>query len=124
MAEFQIKRLNTVIVPVKDLERSIHFYQNVLQMRRGYTDDSMAYFSLGSGDDHITILLHIIDEPEPVEKGMVIELLVDNVESAVSSIRKACGEIVQEPIDRDWGVREAVIADPDRYKLWIVQTLK
>ncbi|MUK89287.1 hypothetical protein GMD78_12985 [Ornithinibacillus sp. L9] len=124
MADFQIERLNTVIVPVKDLERSMHFYNHVLQLHRGFVDKSMAYFSIGSDENQTTILLHIIDKPEPVEKGMVIELLVDDVQSAVSSIKKAGGEIVQEPINREWGVKEAVIADPDGYKIWIVQNLR
>ncbi|SDN93552.1 VOC family protein [Tenuibacillus multivorans] len=123
MADFRIERLNTVIIPVKDLERSIHFYHNVLRLHKGFVDKSMAYFSFGSDDHQPTILLHIMDEPEPVEKGMVIELLVDDLTSAVSSIKNAGGEIVQVPIDREWGVKEAVIADPDGYKIWIVQTL-
>lgn len=124
MADFQIERLNTIIIPVKDLKKSIHFYENVLHLQKGYVDESMAYFTFRTSDDHTTILLHIIDQPEPVEKGIVIELLVDDVISAVSSIKEAGGLIVQEPINREWGVKEAIIADPDGYKVWLVQSLE
>ena len=69
------------------------------------------------------ILLHIVDTPEPVEKGIVFELLVDDVMKAISSIKENQGIIIQEPINREWGVKEAVISDPDGYKIWIVQDL-
>ena len=83
----------------------------------------MAYFSFGTDESQTTILLHVMDEPEPAEKGMVMELLVDDVKAAVSSIKEAGGEVSQEPIDREWGVIEAVIVDPDGYKIWISQPL-
>ncbi|GIO17355.1 hypothetical protein J18TS1_04550 [Oceanobacillus oncorhynchi subsp. incaldanensis] len=67
--------------------------------------------------------MHIIDEPEPVEKGMVIEFLVNDVSSAVSSLRNRNVKIIQDPIERPWGVKEAVIADPDGYRIWIVETI-
>lgn len=123
MSKFQLRRVNTVIIPVKDLNESIQFYEDVLQLRKGYVDESMAYFSFGSDGNETTILLHVIDQPEPVEKGIVIELLVDDVVSAITSIKEAGGLVAQEPIDRDWGVKEAVIVDPNGYKLWISQPI-
>lgn len=123
MTEFQIEKVNTIIVPVKDLDRSIAFYKNALHLEQGFTDQSMAFFSAGASEHKTTILLHVIDDPEPVEKGMVIEFLVKDVSSAVSSLRNRKIEIVQDPIERPWGVKEAVIADPDGYRIWIVETI-
>ncbi|GGA67921.1 VOC family protein [Ornithinibacillus halotolerans] len=123
MVDFKIEKLNTIVIPVKDLEKSIYFYEKILRLEKGYVDESMAYFHIGTDNKSPTILLHIIDEPEPVEKGIVIEFLVDDVHFAVSSIQEAGYDIVQAPIDRDWGVKEAVIADPDGYKIWIVQAI-
>lgn len=57
------------------------------------------------------------------KKGIVIELSVDDVVSAITSIKEAGGLVAQEPIDRDWGVKEAVIVDPNGYKLWISQPI-
>ena len=123
MSKFHLDRVNTVIIPVKDLNESIQFYEEVLQLRKGYVDESMAYFSFGSDGNETTILLHVIDQPEPVEKGIVIELSVDDVVSAITSIKEAGGLVAQEPIDRDWGVKEAVIVDPNGYKLWFSQPI-
>lgn len=100
--------------------KSIYFYENVLKLQKEYTDDTMAYFSFGE-NDKTKILLHIADEPEPTDKGMVMELYVDDVHSAVKFIKEAGGEIFQEPIDRNWGVKEAVIMDPDGYKIWLAE---
>lgn len=91
MSKFHLDRVNTVIIPVKDLNESIQFYEEVLQLRKGYVDESMAYFSFGSDGNETTILLHVIDQPEPVEKGIVIELSVDDVVSAITSIKEAGG---------------------------------
>lgn len=123
MANFKIEKINTIIIPVKDLDRSIDFYKNVLHLTEDFVENGMAYFSVGEGEGKISVMLHIIDEPDPVEKGIVFELMMDDVVPAVESIKNADGEIVQEPVDREWGVKEAVIADPDGYRIWIVQPL-
>ncbi|WP_053218598.1 VOC family protein [Virgibacillus senegalensis] len=123
MADFEIKRLHTIVVPVKDLERSISFYKDVLNLTEEFVENGMASYSVGSGEKKITLLLHIIDQPEPVEKGIVIEFEVDDVNKTVTSIREAGGQIIQEPVEREWGVKEAVIADPDGYNIWMVEPL-
>jgi len=123
MADFKIEKINTIIIPVKDLDKSIDFYKNTLNLTEDSVENGMAYFSVGKGESKINVMLHIIDKPEPVEKGIVFELITDDVDSAVESIKNAGGEIVQEPVDREWGVKEAVIADPDGYRIWIDQPL-
>lgn len=123
MAKFQIQKLNTIVVYVKDVERSAHFYKHALNLQEEFVEDGMAYFSLGSVEDKVTFLLHVAAEPNPVDHGIAIEFLVDDVVNAVTAIRETGGTIVQEPIDREWGVKEAVIADPDGHKIWLVEPL-
>ncbi|WP_147210503.1 VOC family protein [Oceanobacillus sojae] len=112
-----------MVVPVKDLNRSIDFYKNVLHLEQTFTDESMAFFLVRASEEKTTILLHLIDEPEPVEKGVVIEFLVNDVTSAISSMKRKHTEVIQEPVNRPWGVKEAVISDPDGYRIWIVENL-
>jgi predicted enzyme related to lactoylglutathione lyase len=123
MANFKLMGLNTIIVQVKDLDKSMRFYENILKLNKDFEDKNMVFFSVGSDEGKVTILLHTVDAPEPSDKGMVIELLVDDVDAAVSSIKTDGGEIVKGPINQDWGVREAVIVDPDGYKIWLAQRL-
>ncbi len=124
MANFQIQKFNTIVVYVKNIERSIHFYKNVLKLKEDFVENGMAYFSVGSGEGKVTLMLHTADEPQPVDYGVSIEFLIDDVVGAVTAIRNAGGKIVQEPIDREWGVKEAVIADPDGHKIWLVEPLQ
>lgn len=123
MADFKIKKLNSIVIPVKDLTRSINFYKNVLGFTEDFAEDGMAWFTIGQEESKVSIMLHVIDEPEPVEKGIVFELLIDNLAAAILAVKNGGGKIVQEPIDREWGVKEAVIADPDGYKIWMVEPL-
>lgn len=73
MAEFKLIKVNTIVVHVKKMERSIDFYKNTLRLTEDFVEDGMAYFSIGSGDEKNTIMLHITDQPEPVEKGVIFE---------------------------------------------------
>lgn len=118
MTHFTVKKLNTIIIPVKKMERSIDFYQNVLGLSLDYIEGSMAWFTIG---DETSVMLHTIDKPEPVETGIVIELMVDDLIACVTAVKHADGTIIQEPVKREWGVIEAVIADPDGYRIWVVQ---
>jgi predicted enzyme related to lactoylglutathione lyase len=123
MDDFKVIGLNTIIVQVKDLEKSTHFYEHVLQLKKDMKDKNMAFFALGPGNGRAKLLLHTSEKPEPTDKGMVMELLVDNVDAAVASIESNGGRTEQQPVNQDWGVREAVIADPDGYKIWLSQQL-
>src|SRR5699024_12508313 len=52
---------------------------------------------------------------------IVIELMVGDLIACVTAVKHADGTIIQEPVKREWGVIEAVIADPDGYRIWVVQ---
>lgn len=123
MVNFQIQKISDVVVQVKNLEKSIHFYENILMLHKEYVDDGIASFSFRADKDATKILLHVAEEPEITDKGMVMYLSVDDVVSAVNYIKEAGFKIYQEPIERDWGVKEAVIVDPDGYKIWLAQPL-
>ena len=49
----------TLIVPVKDLDKSIDFYRDVLHLHKGYTDKRMAYFSFGADESQTTMLYRL-----------------------------------------------------------------
>ncbi len=123
MKEFVIKKMNMIVVHVKELERSIRFYRDVLGLALEQEEEGMAYFSIGTGKERVSLMLHSTAEPEPADYGIGLDFQVDDAEAAIAAIRGAGGRIVQEPIIREWGVKEAVIADPDGYKLWVVEPM-
>lgn len=58
MAEFNVMGLNTIIIQVKDLAKTIHFYEHVLHLEKDFVDKNMAFFRVGSGKGGVTVLLH------------------------------------------------------------------
>ncbi len=83
----------------------------------------MAYFSIGSESKKVSLMLHLTDKPELADHGIGLDFKVNDVEAMITAIKKMDAVIVQEPIEREWGVKEAVIADPDGYKLWVVEPM-
>lgn len=123
MNRLTIEKLNMIVIHVKEMERSIRFYRDVLGLAFDFEEEGMAYFSIGSETEKVSLMLHLTAEPEPADHGIGLDFKVNDVEALVSEIKEKGGLIVQEPIEREWGVKEAVIADPDGYKLWIVEPL-
>ena len=122
MSTFKVTKIRTLVLPVANVETSAAFYKDVLGFEEIYAADGMVWLHIGENQE-VALLLHPIDKPEPVENGLVMELAVDNVDAAVSAVASSIGGVTQQPVDREWGVREAVIVDPDGYRIWLVQPL-
>jgi predicted enzyme related to lactoylglutathione lyase len=123
LGNFKVKRISNIVVPVKSVKAASDFYTKVLGLYEDYNDGHMAGLRIGEAEHPYHILLHVIDEPEPVEKGVVLELEVDDVESAVKAVENSEGKVIQYPVEREWGVKEAVIADLDGYRIWLVEPI-
>jgi predicted enzyme related to lactoylglutathione lyase len=122
MSTFKVTGLRTLVLPVTNVEASTAFYKDVLGFEEDSATDGMVWLRIG-GQQGIALLLHPIEKPEPVENGLVMELAVDNVDAAASAVASSAGRVMQQPVDREWGVREAVMVDPDGYRIWLVQPL-
>ncbi len=123
MKKFVIEQVNMIVIHVKELERSIRFYRDVLRFTLDAEEEGMAYFSIGCESKKVSLMLHLTDEPEPTDHGIGLDFKVNDVEALITAIKEMGAVIVQEPIEREWGVKEAVIADPDGYKLWVVEPM-
>lgn len=123
MSEFVIKKVNMIVIHVKEMERSIRFYRDVLGLSFDFAEEGMAYFSIGGEFQKVDLMLHLTNEPKPADHGIGLDFQVDDVEALVSAAKEMGAVIVQEPIEREWGVKEAVIADPDGHKLWFVEPI-
>lgn len=108
----KIKRPAFVALPASDMEESIHFYKNLLELpvlREG--EDSFSkfiQFDTGGLD------LHIYEWKKPFNRahtGLVV--YVDDVDRLYAELKsqgvKFSGEIRDEP----WGGRTVTVADPD-----------
>lgn len=125
----EICSLDHAALLVKDVERSRHFYNQVLGMeevpRPSSFDFPGAWFRKGKAE------LHLIGENEPGRVAQAhpgyrsdekargrathIAFLVDDLEEAQQHLRACNVEIVGGPQPRGDGVEQLYICDPDGY---------
>jgi catechol 2,3-dioxygenase-like lactoylglutathione lyase family enzyme len=125
----EIRKLDHAAFLVKDVERSCHFYGQVLGMeqipRPKNFDFPGAWFSKGS------FQIHLIGEDEPGRVAQVnpgyrrdemahghgahVAFEVDNLEEAIRHLRAHDVEIVGGPRPRGDGVQQMYVCDPDGY---------
>jgi len=110
-----IKRVGNVILAVKDLDKSIVFYHEILGLpiknqRRTWVDlgQTGALLSLHPASltsDHSS---------NTMEGGIVIGFLVGDVKSAIDELKTKNVKIHRDIVERDAG-KNVIILDPDGY---------
>jgi len=112
-----IKRVGNVILAVKDLDKSVEFYHNILGLpiknqRRTWVDlgQSGALISLHPAS---LTAKHIGNS---LENGIVIGFVVGDVKSAIDELVSKGVKVYREIVDRDTG-KNAIILDPDEYMI-------
>ena len=112
-----VKKVGNVILAVKDLNRSVEFYNKILGMpiknkRENWVD---------LGQSGALLSLHPADESSPhsgtsVDNGVLIGLLVGDVDSAVDELKSKNVRIHRDIQEREAG-KNAIILDPDDYMI-------
>jgi len=110
-----IKKVGNVILAVKDLDKSIAFYHDLIGLpiknqRRAWVDlgTSGALLSLHPASltaEHIG---------SSIENGITIGFLVGDVQTAVTELREKGVKVYREIVEREAG-KNAVVLDPDGY---------
>jgi len=112
----EIRRLGSVIIAVSDLSKSVKFYNEVIGLpiknqRENWVD---------LGKQGATVILHTASKPintgTSIENGIVIGLVVGDVESAVQEL-KAQKVVVYRDIESHKTGKNAIILDPDKYMI-------
>ncbi len=110
-----IKKVGNVILAVKDLDKSIEFYHEIIGLpiknqRRSWVDlgTSGALLSLHPASltaEHIG---------SSIDNGITVGFLVGDVRSSVEELKSKGVKIYRDIVERDAGLN-AVILDPDGY---------
>jgi len=110
-----IKKLGNVILAVKDLDKSLEFYHEVIGLpirnqRRTWIDlgTSGAIISLHPASltaEHIG---------SSIENGITLGFLVGDIKSAIDELKSKGIKIYREVVERDAG-KNAIVLDPDDY---------
>ena len=112
-----VKKVGNVILAVKDLAKSVEFYNKILGMpikrqRENWVD---------LGQSGALLSLHPADASSPhsgtsVDNGILIGLLVGDVASAVDELKSKDVRIHRDIQEREAG-KNAIILDPDDYMI-------
>ena len=110
-----IKRVGNVILAVKDLDRSIDFYHNIVglpikRQRRTWVDLGATGALLSLHPASLTAE-HIGGS---IDNGITIGFIVGDVQSALDELRSKGVRVYRDIIERTAG-KNAIVYDPDDY---------
>jgi predicted enzyme related to lactoylglutathione lyase len=109
--------LHAIVLDVNDLERCAGFWSEALGKRISFKTDK--YCRIGEGDDPPSLLLQKVPEKHEHKNRAHIDLDVKNIESAVKRVEDLGGTKLGEI--SEYGIRWAVMADPDGNEFCLVQ---
>jgi len=110
-----IKKVGNVILAVKDIDKSIQFYHELIGLpiknqRRSWVD-------LGTSGAMLSLHPASLTEQHvgsSIDNGITIGFLVGDVKSAIDELKEKGVRIHRDIVERDAG-KNAVILDPDDY---------
>ncbi len=105
----------TPILAVRDISTSVNFYTTQLGFRKTWEWGNPAAFVSIERDDALIFLA----EREQGQPGTWIYLAVNDVDAIHKELVQRRVHILEPPADRDWGMREMLIEDPDGHHLRI-----
>jgi lactoylglutathione lyase len=110
-----IKKVGNVILAVKDIDKSIQFYHELIGLpiknqRRSWVDLGTSGAMLSLHPASLTAQ-HV---GSSIDNGITIGFLVGDVQSAVDELKEKGVRIHRDIVDREAG-KNAVILDPDDY---------
>ena len=125
-----LKSVSAITVFVQDPKRSKAFYERVFAVPVVYEDESSAAFKFENTIVNLlaTPAAHELIEPATVggsDAGARFQftIWVEDANAAVEQLRERGVELLNGPIDREWGMRTAAFADPDGHVWEVAQQL-
>ena len=112
-----VKKVGNIILAVKDLDKSVEFYNKILGMP--IKSKRANWVDLGQGGALLS--LHPAVESSPhfgtsMDNGILIGILVGDVASAVDELKSKNVRVHRDIQEREAG-KNAIILDPDDYMI-------
>ena len=121
-----LKSVGAITMFIGEIQRSKAFYEQVFDVQAIYEDEDAVAFQF---ENMIVNLLrtgaaHQLIDPATVGAGdagsrFQLTIEVDDVDAACSALAAKGVELLNGPMDREWGVRTASFTDPDGH-IWEV----
>jgi len=118
-----IKKVGNVILAVKDIDRSITFYHEIIglpikKQRRSWVDLGTTGALLSLHPASLTAE-HI---GSSIDNGITVGFLVGDVKSSVDELKEKGVKIYRDIVEREAG-KNAVIVDPDGYLISLFEPI-
>jgi lactoylglutathione lyase len=111
------KRLGALILLVSDMDKSIKFYRDVLELPiKNTSSEWVEFFSSGT-----VLALHPSKSKSRTKNsGVLVGFMVSNLETVAKKLKNKKVEFFKEPKEESFG-KHAIIADPDGHLISIVE---
>ncbi len=119
-----LKSVGAITLFVEDPQRSKSFYEDVFGLSAIHEDDDAAAFSFGNT---IVNLLALPAARELIDPGAVasreagsrfqLTIWVDDADAVCAELQTRGVELLNGPMNREWGMRTASFSDPDGH-IW------
>ena len=114
----EVGKLGLIMVVVKDMDRSVAYYRDVLGLKLLFKQSNWSQFDAGN------ILIGLHPEGDEVKvspsTGMSFGIYVDDVTATAAEIKRRGGHISIQPRNEPFG-RWALAKDPDGYNIQIIE---
>lgn len=109
-----IRHLGSVIIAVSNLEKSIHFYHDIIGLP--IKEKRSNWVELVK--EGATVILHPATKPintgTSIDNGIVVGLVVGDIDSAVKELKSKNVTIYRDTISHKAG-KNCIVLDPDKY---------
>jgi catechol 2,3-dioxygenase-like lactoylglutathione lyase family enzyme len=126
-----LKSVGAITLFVEDPQRSKSFYEKVFEAPLIFEDDDSAAFRF---ENTIVNLLKTPAARELIDPGTVagtesgsrlqLTVWVDDADAACAQLAECGVELLNGPMDREWGMRTASFTDPDGHVWEVAQELQ
>lgn len=118
---FHVKNVHHILLTVKDLDTSIHFYRDVLGLTLDQQYKTFAVLRAGEFGVYLSTKPWLFDK-QGAEKGAGIfpHFEIDHMDALVARLKSSGVTILQEPKTYSWG-KECFALDPDGYQWSFVE---
>jgi lactoylglutathione lyase len=118
---FRVKNVHHILLTVKDLDASIHFYRDVLGLTLDQQYKTFAMLRAGEFGVYLSTRPWPFDK-QSAEKGAGIfpHFEIDNMDALVARLKSSGVTILQEPKSYSWG-KECFALDSDGYQWSFVE---
>ncbi|WKA58499.1 VOC family protein [Planococcus shenhongbingii] len=93
MEVHSIQQIGQVGVPVKDLEKAVQFYQDVLELPLLFNTGSLAFFDCNG----IRLLLSLLEKEEFAHSSSILYFNVEQIHEAYAEFKRKGVSFIDEP---------------------------